>query len=325
MNIVIINNGYRRGDDRTRVNFFQKLSRFPTINVNAYGQGEYEIDPVVAPIPFKEETTLSEVINFFKADLFLLFLYDASKLNYTICNLNKKSFGIPFILIEEDHYREDREDGKRVRDWYKKVNFDLILRRHCYPEDQKIENSIWFPFSANEEEFVEDNNITKENEIGFAGSFSDHIDYQVRRQALSILLENKLLDKNSGRIYGKAYIKYIQRHIANMACSGGSIHTPLAKHFEIPLCGTAVMSNKIDHQDLLFDNKECYFEYKDDCSDVVTVAKEILNNHDHVKEVVKNAQEQIKLKHTDEKRLIELIDIIIALLEETELPRIWGQ
>lgn len=325
MNIVIINNGYRSMIDRTRLDFFRKLARFPMINIHSYGPGEHAIDPEAAPLNCEETTPISEVINFFKPDLFLMFLYDASKIKYESVNLNKKTIGVPFVVVEEDHYREDREDGKKVRDWYKKVNFDIILRRHCYPEDQRVDNSIWFPFSANEEEFMENDQIERKNVIGFAGSSSDHIDYRVRQQALNILSINKLLDSNYGKFSGKDYIEYIQSHIANMACSGSSIHTPLAKHFEIPLCGTAVISNQIDHQDLLFDNKECYFEYKDDCSDVIEVVKEVLNNHDRVKEIVKNAQEQIILKHTDERRLIELINIFNAFIKGKELPRIWGQ
>ncbi len=322
MNIVLLYDGYRKGDDRTRVDFFKKLRRL--CNFYICGPKEYELDPNFAPLKYTPKLMYADLIKEFKADLFIMLLYSVDAINFEMDPIG--NIGVPFIVIGEDHYRPESTIGEKVLNWYKEKQFHLILRRHCYPEKYQLPNSVWFPFSGNEEEFFIDNTIEKKNSIGFAGSWKGNEYYDIRYKALQILLYTHLLDtERNGRIWGKEYITYMQSHIGCLSCSGGSIHTPLAKTFEIPMCGSALLTNHIDHSDLLFGNKQCYFEYKDNCSDIIDKANTILHDHDYVNEVVNNMNEQINLKHTDSKRLLEFYNIAEALVAGKTIPRIWGQ
>jgi len=322
MNVVLLSNGYRKGDDRTRVDFIKKLQK--VANLHIYGPKEYELDPVLAPIDYSEKITYFDVIKEFQADVFIIMLHSPDAMNFDMQRIDV--VGVPFVVVEEDHYTDKTEMGVKVLDWYKTARFALILRRHCYKPEEQLSNSVWFPFSANEEEFFEDPSIEKQNIIGFAGSWEGNEYYDIRKKAIAVLLHYKLIDETSGRHYGKGvYVNFLRSHVGCLSCSGGILHTCLAKTFEIPLCGAALLSNKIDHSDLLFDGKECYFEYKDNCRDLIEKVKIILHEPEYVKEVVKNAQEQIRLKHTDSKRIVELYNILDAMLNGKELPRIWGQ
>ena len=91
------------------------------------------------------------------------------------------------------------------------------------------------------------------------------------------------------------------------------------------LSNTPYMTNWFHHSHLLFGLDEYCFIYKDDCSDIADVASVILNDKDQRKEVIANALREVRAKHTDEKRLIELENILESLIAGKEVPRIWGQ
>ena len=88
---------------------------------------------------------------------------------------------------------------------------------------------------------------------------------------------------------------------------------------------SSYLTNMMKNSKELFGDKQCYFEYKDECSDVIEKAKEILNDHDKVAEITKNAIDIVLERHTHEKRAIELYNILHSLVSGVEIPRIWGQ
>jgi len=305
MNIVIIDDGYRKGDDRTRINFLKKLSNFK--DVKLYLITLFNIDIVKAYNP----------------DILFFPMYEPSIRKTWPDDLF--DLGIATVVLEEDHYETKFESlvysDREVLNWYKEKGISLLLRRHCYEEKAPVE-SAWLPFSANEEEFYPIKNGITSNIIGFAGSYqSNQIYYDVRRKAIEILGETHLLDIHFGKIY-EGYAQYLREHAVGLACTGGILHTPLAKTFEIPLSRSALLTNSMDHTNLLWGDEKCYFEYKDDCSNIVEVAEEALLNY---KEIANNSRERVLKYHTDFHRIKELYAILKALVGGKNIPRKWGQ
>jgi len=317
MNILLLYNGYRSVDYRTRLGLFSKLSNY--FDFNIYGPKEHEINPTTAPLKFDEKITLQDLCNHFTPDIIIIPLYAPKPI---MCLIPKKisKLSIPVVIIEEDHYTKER-DPENILQWYKDIDVNLVIRRHFYTEKYDFK-SVWLPFCASDKEFFPDKFIERKNIIGFAGSYENNPDYEIRKLALKTLGNTNLIEKPYGKVMDR-YSYYLRQFKSMLTCAGGTIHTPMAKFFEIGLSGTAVLTNSMYEDKLLFGDKQCYFEYKDDCSDLIELAKFILN--EDVSEVVNNCTKIIKEKHTDDKRLIELVNILSALHEGKEIPRIWGQ
>jgi hypothetical protein len=319
MKILIVHDNYKSGDDRTRLNFLLKLNRFPDVDLK-----------IVNNISISD-TRLENIIRF-KSDiiLFPFYTYDLMQM----WDERLFTLGIKTVILEEDHYESQFDSGSYfsnpVLAWYKKNKISLLLRRHCYKTKAPVE-SVWLPFSANEEECNYSENYAKIHDwvrlksIGFAGSYTDpQVYYDIRRLAITTLLEANLLDNFYGKVYDQ-YFAYLESHIGCLACTGGFLHTCLAKTFEIPLSGSVLLTNRMDHSDLLWGDKKCYFEYKDDCSDIVDIAKYILTNNNEVNIVRMNGLTRTIEYHTDYHRLVELYNILKALIDDKEIPRKWGQ
>jgi len=311
MNILFLFDGYRRRDDRTRVNLIKKLTKF--CNFIIYGPNE--TDKTFSPYKYNDK---SNILKLFKPDVILCSLYNENCLSW-IPNYIYES-DIPVAVIEEDHYTEDEVFGfeKSILRGYNK--FDLIVRRHYYSEEQNL-NSVWWPFAANTDEFFDDQTIKRKNLIFFSGSIHSPY-YSIREKAIETLLTAKLIEP-----YNQIdnYPLRLRDFVGALSCAGGTIHTPMAKAFETILSGTALLTNYMYNDKILFGDKQCYFEYKDDCSDIVEQADIILNDKDYVAEVTKNAMEVVKKRHTDECRIEELFDILKALVYGEDIPKIWGQ
>jgi glycosyltransferase involved in cell wall biosynthesis len=319
MNVLLMSNGYRNSDDRTRIDLLKKLSAY--CNFMIYGLNEYEMDKNFAPLQFNEKIKVREVLDYFKPDVILFLLYDY-KYYTTIPKIIGNS--IPRVVIEEDHYRRRKpvyDFEVEVLDWYEQIEIDLVVRRHCYQETLNVP-SVWLPFSANMDEFYSNPLVEKINKIGFAGSSKGEY-YTVRRKALEILSENGLLGATAPRV--EDYPDFIRAHKGFLTCSAKPIYAPMAKVFEVMLCEVPLLTNFMYYEELLFGKSQCYFKYKDDCSNIVEQANIILEDEDKVLEVTKNALQIVKEKHTDEKRAFELYNILKALTEGTEIPKIWGQ
>lgn len=336
MRILILNDGFRGVAERTRMDLLLQLQNFHSVNV--YGPEENKRSgSETAPLVYNASITTKDLINKFNPDIFLLVLSLHRSKNWIsregLSDLNKSN--IPLIVLEEDHFtatgNKEISSGNdmEVLNWYKNFNVDLVLRRHSYEEDAPVP-SVWFPFSANTKEFFSNNSIKRINLIGFAGDGYQEeskvpIFYRTRSRAIAKLKEVSLLAENVGKIGKEKYPEYIRNHVGCLACSGSKMHTALAKHFEIMLSGTALLTNKVNFYKELFGNKQVYFEYDDECRTVVDIAKIILNDTDKVQEITKNAYDICLERHTDNKRIIELNNILEALVNGKEVPRIWGQ
>jgi len=314
---------------RLFLGFVRKLEKYCEFKV--YGKMTYEVDKTEYRFPkelmvkeYNEKISASDLLKEYKADVFLVILHNKSVIKWLPVDIKK--VGVPVVILEDDFYTYDPElskyKGTEVLDWYKNNKVDLLLRRHFHRDKAPVP-SVWFPQSANEEEF-EPYYGHRENCIGFAGSFSPTPWYTIRRQAILELLNAKLLHEIYGKVSPKDYPRYIKTFKGILGCSGGILHVPLAKMFECMLTNTPYLTNWFHHSHILFGLKECCFIYKDDCSDVVDKAKIILNDHDYVEEVTKNALGIVKDKHLDRIRIKELYDILCALVGGKEIPNKWG-
>jgi len=227
---------------------------------------------------------------------------------------------IPSVILEVD-YRRVKDKG-----WYARHGFKLMLVRGIW--ESTVIPSVYFPFSVNEED-IEESKLykTKVNKITFVGqTWTDSNrgvkTYASRRQAGENLAKAGLF-KYQGKVGRKPYVRAITRYDGALACAASYRHSPVAKCFEIMGYGTALLCNQIDLADRLFDNY--YYKYKDDASDVVQVAHDLLNNHDKRNHYIKKAKEIILERHTHTKRIDDMIQIFNAFKTGQPLPRKWGR
>ena len=310
MNIAIYIDGVARMTDRTRTGFYSLLAKFKDVSVTYYlpSQNIYEID----------------------ADIILLVLA-AHQYFHMFEKIDFSSLSIPVILIDEDHicYNYDSQYNTKwkndILSFYENCNTDLVIRRHSFTEEFKFP-TVWLPMSGDEITIEYDSNISRSLIMGFAASFGNIPEYSIRRKAISILENTEFLDKKyaTKKLYFD-YSKYLNSVTGLLACSISKAHTAIAKMFEVPLCYTALLTNRFNFNKELFGNKQCCYIYKDDCSDLLEVTKDLLNNNEKRNEVTNNAYDRVIKYHTSSKRIIELYNILEAVINKSKIPKVWGQ
>lgn len=314
---------------RLFLGFVSKLNKFCEFKV--YCKKKYDEEHTHYKTPkhliFKEydsKITAKDLKEEFNPDVFLIILHNKSVIEWIPKDIH--NVGVPTVILEDDHYEYTEESikykGREVLDYYKNNDITLLLRRHYYKTKVDVP-SIWFPQSVNEEEF-QPYYGERENSIGFAGSFGVTPWYQIRRNAMEQLGRAKLLPPEYGKFEPQDYPRYIKHFKGILGCSGGILHTPLAKMFECMMSNTPYMTNWFYGKHVLFGIKEYCFTYKDDCSDVVDKARIILNDKDYVDEVTKNALGIVQEKHTDKIRIQELYEILQCVVSGGTIPNKWG-
>ncbi len=324
MKVLFLFDGYKRFNYRILKGFVIKLSRLCDFNI--YGPKEYESNSELAPIKYDPKITGKDLIGLFHPDVFLFQIYNKKNIEWYPKDICKS--GIPSALLMDDYYTRVPElqavdEECTVLDWCETSGLSLIIRKGLYKEEDPP--SVWLPPCANEEEFYPDENIERKNIIGFAGSSDKGKYYAIRHRAREILKHENLLDPDNGKLGAERYPEYLRSHVCMLACAGGILHMPVSKTFEITLSGAALLTNWMHESKTLFGDKQCFFTYKDDLSDIIDVAKVILNDKDMVKEVTNNALKVVREKHTDTIRIRELYDILYSLVEGKEIPRVWGK
>jgi len=310
MNIAIYIDGIPRMTDRTRVHFYNLLTRFKDVNITYY-------------LP-------SQNIHEIEADVILLILA-AHQYFHMFQKIDFSSVFAPVILIDEDHicYNFDSQYNTKwknsILSFYENCNANVVIRRHSFTEEFKFP-TVWLPMSGDETTIEYDSDVNKSSIIGFAASFGNIPEYSIRRKAISILENTKYLDNKYAikKLYSD-YSKYLNSVTGLLACSISKAHTAIAKMFEAPLCKTALLTNRFNFNKELFGNKQCCYTYKDDCSNLLEVTKDLLNNHEKRCEITNNAYNRVIKYHTNNKRIIELYNILEAVINKNKIPRIWGQ
>jgi spore maturation protein CgeB len=96
---------------------------------------------------------------------------------------------------------------------------------------------------------------------------------------------------------------------------------PPAKDWEIPASGGLLFTNDFIGRELIFGDK-LFVEYKDDCSDVLEKAEDILSND--YSDLAYSAWKVIGEKHLHSRRIKELHDILYSILTGKKVEDNWN-
>jgi hypothetical protein len=304
MRVLFFWDGHRRTAIRNQIGFMTRLNKYCEFYI--YGPKEHNINEELAPLIYDGSLTALDLEKEFKPDVFLVYMHE----RFRRCRIKGfEKVTTPKIMMESNYWLVEK-------DWYRELGIDLLIFRTPTPPKDVGIPSLWLPFSANEEEFFPlDNTEEKKNLIVYVGSTKKGEIYSIRVKARELLRKEKLIDDVGFRL-GESYAETLHEYTCGLACSLKEIRTPVSKIFEMMACGTVVLTSPFDRSSELFGDKQCYFEYKSDCSDVVDVAKEVLSNESLRQEVISNAYDIVSTKHMHKHRVKELYDIISGFLVE---------
>lgn len=276
----IINNLIHRG-------FFEA---FPG-HVTWYGPGEQNT-------PAKE--TLGQVVHRTKPDLMLV-------------NMKKRVVGwlppqriaeieIPKAVVEVDFCHDPKEQ------WYRDCQFNhVFFRSYLDARGAKLKNTHWLPFSIHPDWLVfPQQKDGRKLLVTYAGNTSHPEFYPVRTKALMVLRREKLIEEPVKPRYHMEYMKWWRQYLVGLTC-GSMFHNANAKHLIIPAAGAALLTDGPPGIELLFPDPSTYWRYKPDCSDLVEVARSILDDPTRAWVVRRKMHDVLKARHTHEVRWQELI------------------
>lgn len=308
--------GRRGTPKRLQIEFIKKLSNYCILNI--YGNREDEEE--FSPIRYQGNRNIQEIVDELKSDILLIPEYAIAR---TINGLN--TCKIPVVMMELDWYATDSCD----QDFYSKNNINYIITKTPVSfEDQNI-SSVWLPFSVDDKEFYTDPNTdflaNRKNKITFIGGGlgSSNKFYKVRTNAINLLSKTDYFDYLGCRP-PNVYVDSLKKYKGALSCSFPPLRFPPAKVWEIMACGNALLVTDFYYRNILFGNDECFFIYKEDLSNLIEKTKEIINDTDKVREYTKKAINIIQNRHLDSHRIFELYNILKAIHEGKEIPKIWG-
>jgi spore maturation protein CgeB len=116
----------------------------------------------------------------------------------------------------------------------------------------------------------------------------------------------------------------LKEYVGIISDAGSSLHMTLGKVFEAMASGTAVLTPWFYGSDILFGKDKCFFKYREDCTDLKTVAVDMLRDIPKTKSVIDNALNVVRDRHLHKHRILELHDILLAILNKKEVPKKWG-
>jgi len=318
MKILFLYDGRRRApSQRLEIDFIHRLKDFCEFYVYGYKERELNGEDI-SPIEFDRKAKVKDIIKELKPDLLLLPSTPIALLFKGI----KTKLNIPKVLFEVDYY------AVKDKHWYKKSHIDLIVNRgiECVEEETKVK-SVWLPLSAQEQDFYTDpnsnyldNRLKKVVFVG-GGRYSLNKLYFHRQVAIRTLESMDLLDY-IGHVGYERYPTILKSYLIGLSDGFPPLNTPAAKTFELMASGTAVLSTYLRNKEVLFGEKQCYFEYN--LGNVQDIAKKVLNDMDKIKETTMNALEVINKHHLHKHRIIEFYDILNALIAGREIPKKWG-
>lgn len=307
---------------RLHSDFLFKLSKSNEFFV--YGQNEDKINgPEISPIIFDSSITINDLIKEFDPDIIIPPEY--AKLRQKKNKLHELSFkntSVPVIIIEIDSY-EIQDKNK-----YPEYGIDFIIERA--PDIEHKIPSVWLPLSANEDDFFTDPDSDyisdRYNKLVFVGGgrYSRNKYYSTRQKAIRYLEAEDLMTYEGECGFYK-YPNILKSYIGALSCSFPPLYHLAGKAIEIMASGTALLTTKIGPSKRLFGDKQCFFTYNENCEDIVSITKSMLENRDNTREVIHNALTIVNEKHLDKHRIIELQNILNAIVYGGEIPDLWGE
>ena len=287
-----------------------------------YGPANKVFDYRAQKVDFEGSKSVVGVINRVKPDVVL-----ASKvasfpgIRVSIGDL------VPLVALEQEfcHWKVG------LWKWMRHHKASAIILRGYWPEALKLFNCpvYWLPFSVNEQEFYTElvDHVGRKQKIVFLGHTNRRVPfYKTRLRALKKLKKAGLLGpplSTGGFKYAvdpKDYPEKLKKYYGGLSCAFNHIHQMPLKTLEIMASGTAVLTQELlpEIKRQMFGDEQHYFVYKDDCSDVVEVAEELLYDDLKRKGVCERALHTVNMRHLDKHRVLELYEILQAVAERRE-------
>lgn len=312
-------------DHHLHMSFAQVVNQYPGVELKAYGPEISNNYPSLSLLKHQHSITLSDIYKLFQFDVVIVNTKSRCFAYYN--PRTKRAEGCwlppdfatwantPKVMIEEDyHYEEDDA-------WYKDMQFDLILHRH-YSQSLRPHTvpCRFLPFSVDTDVFnpwrtqCQHKGLTltlpslRINKIAFVGNDADRA-YIYRRTATTKLIDQQLGVTYSGskKVDGE-YIQVLRQYLGYTSC-GSTYHICAAKNLEIMASGGVLITNKFKGIELLFP-EDTYCSYGDDCSDIVTKVRHLLNDQAYAADLVNKGLRLVRNKHSHNIRIKELLDII---------------
>lgn len=290
------------------------------------------------PLKYTKNLDLKTVISLLRPDV--LFMHFQKRAVRSVKLEGLRGITIPKILLDVNSH----DGGPKWRNDHK-IDLVIYLARNMmkYYGKKVLAKQTWMPLSANEEEFFVDDSIEKiDNKIIGYGSTRgwDKKDaerkegkrltsYGTRHHAIQLLRAKKLLANHENIIgaheHGKGFPEEIRKYRCALTCSLPQAYAAISKTFEYMASGLALLVTKIEPYDVIFGDKQCYFEYNEDTSDLEKVARYVIapENSDHVQEVARNGYERVINNHMHKHRIKELYNVIETFVNTGEVLHLY--
>jgi hypothetical protein len=254
---------------------------------------------------------------------------------------------IPKALMLFDTYiNEDNNANLKKAKFTEEQNIDLVIRRGCrsfYDEDLWLVPSVWLPFSVREENYYTDPATRylygRRNKVTFVGGGYESRNklYVSLKKAVNTLKEARFEEDDvpldqftsiftyQGIVGVGAYPNALKTCVAALSYSFEQYKGHPAKLFELMGSGTAVLTTSFSNKKELFGEEDCFWEFSNNCHDLVNVAKRVLdpNERKDLYRVTNNALRVINSRHLDKHRIVELLEILEALASGSQIPQFW--
>jgi hypothetical protein len=304
-------------DNWLHMKFVEAMDRSPSVQVMAYGPDLHQGYPHLTKLKYNPSYSIHDIQRKFDFDAVILNTKSRMFMDYSPHTgvavgqwlpRDLSKIAVPRIVIEEDYHYETTDK------WYVDNGIDLILQRHWSQSlRQQTVPMKWFPFSVDTSTFHPWGAQPRIGKICFAGSSSPTV-YRYRHQACEILSRTGMIDVFARKQkIGPLYPQCLREYVSHLSCSS-TYHLSSAKMFEIMASGSALFTNENDDLAHLF-AEGSYYTYKRDLSNVESVAREILNNTAGRQATVEKGLVTIAARHTHEKRIGDLVEIIRQIKE----------
>jgi len=296
-------------NSRLHTLFYRKLDKYFDLSVIEASKHNIQISPEKAIEKYNPDVTLCHAHSKHLMGFF-------------------KKFKCLKVMVAVDFHKILR---RQDFSFYDSNDFDVVFQRG-YFESIDMWPMVWLPFSADNSIFNPkwDKWDDRIKQIAFAGSYKGKV-YETRRRAINHLrgllynTNDNIIDELSHITKTTHYSLFLQKYISYLNGADPMVqYTPYAKIFETIASGGLLFTSFFNGSDVLFP-KDSFIEYKEDCSDVVKKHSYIINNIDMMKEMAMKAYSHYFENHTDDKRLHELSNNIINLLQGRHLIRKWGR
>lgn len=304
------------------IHFIDKLGRLTDLYVyNRYGDMFQNATNI-----YDRYYCIKDIIEDIKPDLLLCYRIKRMLLENPVLN-------VPVIFIEQEYPLWNTKDIYAI---IHKHNTKAVILTGYFPEAQSLLKIpvYWLPFSANEDMFFteEVSHSERKKEIGFFGTASTakmhgiHA-YKIRRKAMHTLSANGLMSpkphtpkakKDKWLVNPEIYPSKLKQYVGCLSCAFNKLEQVPLKSFEIMASGTALLTQRYRWEitQALFGPDPSYFTYDNDMSDIVSVAKMIIEDQNYTESVCRDALKLMNERHLHKHRVLELYEILQAVLEE---------